>query len=229
MTERRHLADQVTATVRDWIRTGELDRGELYSVHYVAERLDVSRSPAREGLLALAEAGLIEFRRNRGFRVVVPDGRQVAEIFALRLALEPAAAALAARNADATEVTAIEASLRELYTLTDPAPFAETDQRLHAQIMVAAGNPRALHVVDGLRDLTRTLGPSSAGHSRTLSDIADEHRPVVDAIGIRDATRARRTMSQHLIITGRLLVAQCAEAGDSQAWTAWRDLVDEDS
>jgi hypothetical protein len=36
------------------------------------------------------------------------------------------------------------------------------------------------------------------------------------------------SMRRHLIDTGRLLVAQAHDDGDSGAWQAWSALVDED-
>jgi biotin operon repressor len=66
------LADAVAQAVRDGVAAGELVPDVTYSVYQLAELLGVSRSPVREGLLRLAEAGLIEILRNRGFRVLPP-------------------------------------------------------------------------------------------------------------------------------------------------------------
>lgn len=224
----RNLADEVAKTLRGWLRDGTLEPGRLYSVQQVAERLDVSRSPAREGVLTLAEAGLVRFTRNRGFRVVVPTGRQVAEIFSIRMALEPPAAQQAARRATAEQVTRLQARLAKLASLTQVREFADADQELHAEILAIAGNVRAAQVVNDLRDVTRTLGPSTMGRTRSLGDIATEHRPFVEAIANGDSARARETMRHHLTTTGRLLIAQCAAEGDAGAWTAWEELVEED-
>lgn len=231
MSKSTLMAATVTEAVRAWILSGSLVRDELYSVAYVAERLDVSRSPAREGLLALADAGLIEFRRNRGFRIVVPTGHQVAEIFAMRILLEPSAAAQAAAGADDARIEQVQALQRRLDELAvhgESGEFAQADQALHTAVLRIAGNERARICVDEMRDLIRTLGPSTAGRSRTLVDIADEHRPFVEAIAHHDPTRARYAMRQHLVTTGRLLIQECADAGDDEAWAAWHRLVSED-
>ena len=53
------LTDQVMQAVREAIHSGELRPGELYSVYRLAERLQVSRTPVREAMLRLAEAGMI--------------------------------------------------------------------------------------------------------------------------------------------------------------------------
>ncbi|WP_222432127.1 GntR family transcriptional regulator [Leekyejoonella antrihumi] len=225
------LAEEVAAQVRSWIRDGTLLRDELYSVQQLADRFEVSRSPVREGLLALAESGLIEFTRNRGFRIVVPGARDVAEIFALRLALEPAAArrAAAVRSvAGVDRLTDAVDGMTRAAGQDDSAAFAQHDQALHHEIMRIAGNGRATAVIEELRDVTRALGPSTMGRSRSLTDILGEHQPFVDAIVAGNAARAEMSMHRHLVATGRLLVQQCWEDGDSAAFEVWEDVVDED-
>lgn len=236
MTRASGLADQAADRLRDWLRDGTLQPGTFYSVQQVADRLRISRSPAREAVVRLAEAGLVEFSRNRGFRLVVPAGRDVAEIFALRLALEPPAARRAATTASTTADTAGARSLtdrlQDLVTRMqaaagagDAAQFSRLDQRLHQAVMLAAGNTRAAAVIDRLRDATRALGPATAGRTRSLGQILDEHRPVVEAIGAGDPDGAEHAMTRHLLVTGRLLITQCHEDGDRHAWHAWRDLI----
>ena len=98
------LADAVAQAVRDGVAAGELVPEVTYSVYQLADLLQISRSPVREGLLRLAEAGLVEIRRNRGFRVLPPRAHDIEEIVEIRLALEPAAAGKAARLGTAEQL-----------------------------------------------------------------------------------------------------------------------------
>lgn len=82
------LTDQVADAVRAAVRSGDLTPGRLYSAYQMADLLGVSRSPVREALLRLAEAGMVALERNRGFRIAVPGAREIAEVFHLRLLLE---------------------------------------------------------------------------------------------------------------------------------------------
>lgn len=225
------LSAQVSVQVRTWVRQGELAPGTLYSVQQIADRLGVSRSPVREALLALAETGLIEFTRNRGFRVVVPSAHDVAEIFAIRLALEPQAARRSTVASGEDLVTPLQSLIDQMGAAADEGDtttFAQLDQQFHAGIMAGAGNRRADDVIGELRDITRSLGPSTAGESRTLRDILEEHVPILDAIRDRDPARAQLSMRRHLVRTGRLLMQQCERGGETGAWRSWELLVDED-
>jgi hypothetical protein len=60
-----------------------------------------STGSVREALMRLAEAGMVEFERNRGFWIVTPGPQDIAEIFALRMLLEVPAARRAAQQPSA--------------------------------------------------------------------------------------------------------------------------------
>lgn len=217
------LADRVVTEVRARIRGHRLVPGPTYSVYQLADELGVSRSPVREGLVKLAEAGVVRFRRNRGFQVLLPEARDIAEIFAVRVALEVPAAQRAARVASDVEVTAIAACMTELERTTDPVAFWERDRALHRLVLSASGNRRAATVVDELREITSLL---DAPTDRTHAAICAEHRPIVDALAGRDGGAAAAAMRAHLSSTALLLMARAAQsAPDDPAVTAlWADL-----
>ncbi|HEU5420297.1 MAG TPA: GntR family transcriptional regulator [Streptosporangiaceae bacterium] len=209
------LADQAVAAIRAAVRDGTLQAGQLYSASQVASYLGVSRSPVREALMRLAEAGMVGFERNRGFRIVAPGAADIAEIFQLRLLLEVPAARRAAARPTAGLTARLTAELDQMRAAAargDERSFMHHDQRLHRIILEAAGNARLTVLVDNLRDATRTLGASTAGRSRGLADIAAAHLPVIEAIAAGDPAAAGVAMSRHIAHTGRLLVAQAAAA-----------------
>ena len=197
--------------VRHAVSTGEMEVGQLYSVYRLAELLGISRSPVRDGLLRLEEAGLIEFSRNRGFRVIPTSPHDVAEIFALRLALEVPAAHRAAASCTAdlrATLEDLEARMHSAAQRDSTQEFFDLDQLVHDGILAAARSTRGRAIVHRLRDSTRILGVSTAGRDRSLNDILDEHAPVLAAIKAGDGEQAAASMRSHLTRTGQLLVAQ---------------------
>ncbi|MDR7276138.1 GntR family transcriptional regulator [Catenuloplanes atrovinosus] len=203
------LADAVARAVRDGVAAGELVPDVTYSVYQLAELLGVSRSPVREGLLRLAEAGLIEIRRNRGFRVLPPRAADVEEIIGIRLALEPPAARRAATHGSDAQHAAIRSSLAAMAVALaggDEAAFWAADRELHDRLLRAAGKPRTAAIIDGLRTTTALLGPPTTASGRTLARIHAEHEPVVAAVLARDGDAACDAMRAHLLATGELLV-----------------------
>lgn len=226
------LTEQVMRAVRAAIIENRMVPGELYSVYKLAEELGISRSPVRDGLLRLEEAGLIRFERNRGFRVIQTTPRDVAEIFAIRLALEVPAAGRAARLIEAKTRALLEEAValsRAAAAAGDEAAFFDHDQEIHDILLRAAGNRRAREQVLRLRVSTRLLGASTAGDARSLADIVAEHEPVIGAVLAGDAAAAAAGMRAHLEHTGRLLVAQAARGQDAgvDAEAIWREMTAE--
>lgn len=209
-TDAPSLADGVMRAVRDGISSGRLDPGETYSVYQLADQLGVSRSPVREGLLRLAEAGLVVISRNRGFRVVQPTRHDIEEIIEIRLALEPRAAARAASGGSDDQHGAIRQALADMEVAAAADiqdDFWRADRAVHDLLLRTAGNARAAKVVAELRATTSLLGPPTTASGRTLREIYAEHEPVVRAVLARDSRAAKRSMRAHLRTTGRLLAA----------------------
>lgn len=202
------LADAVAQAVRDGVASGELVPSVTYSVYQLAALLGVSRSPVREGLLRLAEAGLVEIRRNRGFRVVLPRAADIEEIIDIRLALEPGAARLVAARGGAG-IAAIRICLEKMAAAAlsgDEAAFWPEDRHLHDLILRTSGRPRTAAIVERLRTTTALLGPPTTAGTRTLAEIHAEHEPVVTAILAGDADAAEAAMRAHLESTKRALL-----------------------
>ena len=203
------LADAVAQAVRDGIAAGALVPDKTYSVYQLADLLGVSRSPVREGMLRLAEAGLVEIRRNRGFRVLRPRAHDVEEIIEIRLALEPPAARKAAIRGTDEQHTVIRSTLDMMAAAVaddDENSFWPADRALHDQLLRASGNGRAAAIVAQLRSTTALLGPPTTASGRTLGEIYAEHEPVVAAVLARDGAAAEAAMRAHLEATGDLLV-----------------------
>jgi DNA-binding GntR family transcriptional regulator len=205
------LTNQVMDHVREAVISGEMPAGSWHSVYQLSEQLGISRSPVRDGLLRLEEAGLVKFSPNKGFCIVETTANDVAEIFGIRLGIEPAAAYRAALHRTAEDLAAIDKAVAQM---TDAAQRGEVDEfftadrALHRRIMLAGSATRGADIVDQLRVHTRILGPSTAGTSRSLQDILNEHQPVVDAIRRGSGEVARATMREHITITGNLLLSQ---------------------
>jgi DNA-binding GntR family transcriptional regulator len=207
-SEPMSLAEAVAQAVRDGVAAGELVPDTTYSVYQLADLLGVSRSPVREGLLRLAEAGLVEIRRNRGFRVLPPRTDDIEEIIGIRLALEPPAARLAASIGTDEQHAAIRAALDAMATAGQEASFWAADRSLHDVLLRTAGKPRTAAIVDRLRTTTALLGPPTTASGRTLAEIHAEHEPVVAAVLARDGAGAESAMRAHLVRTGTLLTGR---------------------
>lgn len=217
--------------MRGEIQRGTLRPGELYSVQQLAERFGVSRTPVREGLLRLADAGVLAFERNRGFRILDPDDHRVAEVFQTRLLLEVPAAALAATRIDGAGVAELDRHLAAMDDAADrnaAAEFWRHDVAFHDTVIEASGNRQLGRIVAGLRDMVLSIGATTL-HGRTLHDVGRAHQPIRHALAAGDAEAAADAMAEHLVSTASLLLAHHPAAlGTVTAVTRpWTDGVAE--
>jgi DNA-binding GntR family transcriptional regulator len=223
--DRSTLAVRAHDAIRAAIVDGRLAAGERYSVARLAERFGVSRTPVREALLLLEREGVVRFERNRGVRVLETSAHDLEEVFTLRLLLEVPATYRACGLLGDEELAALKHELSAMATLArsgDENAFMAHDTRFHEIILIAAGNRRLARIIGGLRDLVRFRGASTVGRSRGLRAIHAEHAAILAALRERDATRAAARMREHLLNTGRLLLAQ---EGEDEATFAWAPLV----
>src|SRR5919107_569344 len=108
---REPMARQVTRALRNAIVTMQLSPGEMLSEQDLARRFGVSRSPVREALIKLSEAGLVRGLPQRGTQVVKISRTGVENARFIREAVETAIVRDAAKKASPLMLTELAASL----------------------------------------------------------------------------------------------------------------------
>ena len=199
---RSTLKDSTEALIRRALLSGAMKPGEIYSANALAARLGVSNSPAREAMMSLANKGLLELVRNRGFRVVELSDRDKQEVYDLRRLIEVEAV----RRVAAAGVTAEQAAL--LWTLTETTvdaaaadgilEYLEADQRFHVALVDMLGNSRWTAIVENLRDQSRINGSYHLQERGLVRSSAAEHRGITEAVVTGDPELAAQRMVRHL-------------------------------
>ncbi|MGW0737227.1 GntR family transcriptional regulator [Streptomyces sp. NPDC002851] len=214
--------DQLAVAIRDAIRRGELAGGELYSAQELGQRFGVSRTPVREALLRLADAGLVSIEKNRGVRIATTSETDLAEIFTLRLLLEPPAARRAAARMTDDEREQLAAALREMReTAHDVEAFFAADHRFHEIVLRGSGNRRLADQVSALRNAITLQGRRTVPRHREAPQVIAEHERIARAIAARAPEGAARAMRHHLLSSAELLVAE----RDSAAYLDWQEWI----
>ncbi|MEV0538453.1 GntR family transcriptional regulator [Nocardia salmonicida] len=226
-----NLAGKILDELKTAIVNGELVAGSLYSVHDLAERLGVSRTPVREALIQLSDRGMVRFERNRGVRVLQTSLHDLEEVFAIRLLLEVPATYRAATQPTAAWIKELGSQLKAMRSAArrhDESAFMAADRRFHEVINEASGNVRLARYIDSLRDMVLLRGTSTVDTTRSMDDIVAEHEEIFELVESGQAEAAAERMRTHLINTAHLLIGQeAAAAGDtpppiSLDWTAYR-------
>jgi DNA-binding FadR family transcriptional regulator len=209
------------------IVTGEYEDERFPTEAELAAEHKVSRSVTREAVKMLTAKGLLTARPRKGTTVQPASSwnlfdtdvlRWILErkfsldllrhFTELRIAIEPAAAALAARNANASEIKAVQAG----YARMEAAAAGEDDHLdsdidFHIAVLNASGNP----FYRQFRDVVATALQKSISFTNRNGGHASlpAHLAVLDAIEARDAAAAEDAMSA-IIASVR---DQIAEAG----------------
>lgn len=199
---RTNLADSVYESLKGMLMDQRVSPDSRLSIDGLARMLEVSPTPVREALARLEAEGLVVRRPNTGFTVAPPPSReQLAEVFDLRLMIEPTCAARAAVNRSKELI----AELEQCRAAMDPVEedkytayraFAAADARLHNALAEASGNPLVLELLLRLRP--QLLNFRATQNSAFTPASLQEHHAIIRAVSTGDPDQARTEMTLHL-------------------------------
>jgi DNA-binding GntR family transcriptional regulator len=154
--ERASTVDQLAAVLRERILAGDLEPGRRLIERELVEDYDVARHTLRAALRRLETDGLVRAEPHRGARVASLSPDELADLFALRLALEREAAHLALGRGGGRLPAAVHGAARRLDALaarrrTPWNELAEAHQAVHSAIVAGAGAPRIERAYAALR------------------------------------------------------------------------------
>ncbi|MDO5493509.1 MAG: GntR family transcriptional regulator [Nesterenkonia sp.] len=213
------LTEQITAQLRAAVLDGTLVPGERYSAGGLAERFGVSRTPVREALLELERSGLVHIEKNRGVTVVPTSLEAVVDCFQLRLMLEAPAAGRAAAVVDAEGIGEVESRFRAMERAAardDVGGVLRADRDFHLAVLALADNPRLVKVLEDLRNTVLSRGIATVPQTRSLEELIEDHRDILDGIRDGDPGAAAAAMHRHILNTAILLIRR--EAAEDPQW-----------
>jgi DNA-binding GntR family transcriptional regulator len=193
------LREQVKELILARILSGEYRPGERLVETRIAQELGTSQAPVREALRDLEVLRFVESEPFRGARVRSLSVEELVEIYPVRAALEEVAVREAAVRLDG-DVEALEAEVEAMHRAADSGDLHEQvvhDVNFHRLIVEAAGNQILLETWGFLRVETRTaitaIRTGMDGH-----EIAELHRPILEALRARDPDAAGDALRRHL-------------------------------
>ncbi|MDB5726489.1 MAG: GntR family transcriptional regulator [Novosphingobium sp.] len=201
-------ASVVRMAIESDIFTGKLLPGTPIDEDTLTERFGVSRTPVREAMLQLLQAGLIEKQSRRPATVARLDLPRLIHMFETVSELE----SLCARFA-ATRITAREKELliethersAEALEARDESEYARLGRRFHVLIMKATHNSvliettdkLALHTLPYRRFQLRQYGRSESNQV--------DHDRLLEVILAGDGQSAAEVMRRHVTVQGDVL------------------------
>jgi DNA-binding FadR family transcriptional regulator len=210
---------EIAAVLGSEILSGARQPGSrLPSVDEMFEIFGVSRVVLREVTRTLAAKGMVTSKTRVGTQVLDSshwnwldpqvlewraklglDQAFLQHITEVRLAVEPMAAALAARNRTRQDLVNLRAKMKAMHdTEGHHLRFSEADLAFHVAVSVASGNPLFRSLTSAtevaLAGLLRVMSVGIIADEKTHARSAARHAKIFDAIEARDEDAASRAM-----------------------------------
>lgn len=202
--EQHALGEQVYRAIREQIVSGRLRPGEKLSDLRLSNALHVSRTPVREALYRLAQEGVVQVYRRRGFAVTTITAHDVRELYEIRLGLELMAVRLGGPHLDAAALHTMQHSHEIMATLMRmgaegaSAAFQKADWDLHHALFTAARNRRLLALRERLQAQLDVLQVYGLRLEPLFLLSIDHHAAIMEALIAQDWPKAERAMAWHI-------------------------------
>jgi len=199
-------AEEALQELRKRILGGSLAAGTKLHQEQLASSLGMSRIPIRDAIRTLVAEGLVlQFPRKTA--VVAPlTANDLAELYELRIAVEPEASALAVPNVGPADFMAMRGLLTIMGTTDEAAAWLDANDDFHRALYQRSGRPRMIALLDQIRAQARRYTAVRLGSGRP--DLQVEHRSILAALERRDPSAVRALVQAHLVGAYSILRAQ---------------------
>jgi DNA-binding FadR family transcriptional regulator len=211
------LHEEVLAKLGPLIISGSIAPGSKVNLEWVQQEFGVSRTVAREAVQVLASMRLVASRRRTGVTVLPKDewdsydravirwrldgperGTQLHQLSQLRTAIEPPAAALAARYADGRQrdrILELGEAMESAGAAGDLTTFLEHDIAYHRLLLDASGNVMFAGLAYVVEEVLRGRTIHRLMPSRPKLEARRLHLVVAEAVAGREPEVARAAMT----------------------------------
>lgn len=208
-SKRHHIYEQI----KELIRSDELGDGPI-TESTIAQRLHVSRTPVREALLQLRVEGWLQ-DGDDGLHVRMLDDAASEETYAIREALEGAAARLAATRSTPAELLALRSLAHEFTEAArQDEPVTKLDalnSRFHTLLHRSSHSVLLERMLEPLHMAVGRFTRSTFEDADRAEASAREHEALVEALQTRNPDEADRLARSHVRAGGQARAQLVAE------------------
>jgi DNA-binding GntR family transcriptional regulator len=191
-------SDRAYATLLDDIQHGRLAPGTVIAEVEQSRRLGISRTPLREALGRLTDAGLLVQQSPRVTVVAGIDRDDVRALFEVRRGLEETAARLAAERGDPATFRELAAAFAASEPADAPDDYYSLIAGFDASVDAAADNEYLRAALRPVRAHLVRVRRMARDNPLRLSRSVREHELIAAAIAARDGDLAAHATHVHL-------------------------------
>jgi len=195
------LSDELQDTLQDLIVSGVLKPGTRLDEGELAERFQVSRTPVREALKALAGTGLVDIRNRQGVCVANVPLPTLIEMFQMMAVMEGLCAKFAARRATAAQkqrLTELHEQLTQVLALGDHSRFYDVNQDFHDALYDSSNTQYLAEQTRSLRKRVRVYRRFVTFQPGRMAATIGEHAAILTAIERNDPAAAFAAAVDHV-------------------------------
>ncbi|NLW81729.1 MAG: FadR family transcriptional regulator [Desulfovibrionales bacterium] len=214
----KRLYEEITAQLRKLVHNGAFCPGDrLPPERQLAHMFKVSRNSVREAIKSLEQQGVLVSKPGAGTFIAptsqadlttalgeafARERHRLADIFELRLLLEPQIASLAAQRVTDQDL-ALLGNLMDAYAeaLAQGQPVRRLDQEFHDAIAAATKNQSITLLMERMQGLLEESRDEALQSPDRNRESLEGHRRILDALCRTDPDDARTAMATHLIHT----------------------------
>jgi DNA-binding GntR family transcriptional regulator len=203
ITRARTLGDETYDQLRHALASGQLRPGQPITVRGLAEALGISLTPAREAMGRLVAENVLAEGPNRTVLVPRLTPEEYEELMAIRLALEPLAAARAVERItaeDVAELRMLQDELKKAHAAQDHPRVLRSNERFHFLLYRKSAMPNLVQMLESIWlriGPTLTLLHESAFAGGVWRGDAN-HREILAGVARRDADRVAEAVRKDL-------------------------------
>ena len=211
------LRNQIIATLRSAIETGLLRPGTRLIERDLCEQLNVSRTSLREALRELQALGVLASVDNRGLVVGTLTDAEAANAYSIRAALEALVVnqfVSEASDAEIEQVAALGAKLTRAYASGSVERIIGARRTFFDCLCTGARNAMAFEMINLLTLRTSILRSRSLARKDRQQQSIGEIDAIITAIRARDATAAKRAVTEHIAHAAHSALGHAARDSD---------------
>jgi len=199
---RQHLHDTVVTHLRKLIVESVFPPGTKLNERELCERMEISRTPLREALKALAAEGLVVIAPNRGASVYKMSREDIWDTFEFVSGLESMAGELACERitpAEVAEIRTLHQAMLACKAQHDLPGYYSNNQAIHNKITAAARNAVLLETYLNMNRRLQALRMRSNTVPTKWDQAVGEHQDMIEALEARDGKRLGKLLADHLL------------------------------
>jgi DNA-binding GntR family transcriptional regulator len=216
VVQTQSLVDLAYTQLLEGISSGHFGEGDRIVIDSVAVEMNISRIPVREALARLHAQRLLQYERNKGYRVLPKNDPSV--LFQARLIIEPSAIKYCEKAIDKKSITKLREINRKIAKLNRSKNFDQyvdfyvLNDQFHASIIALCDNKLISEAYNNL-----SYGPQWARHAinvgvHDLEENIIEHELIISALEKGDLADAAAQSKEHIL--NGLARFRCYQPGD---------------